>query len=569
MRTILFILFNTTLILIFPFLTLAQTPTSTPGKSLQNILLDSEARERLIWNNQTQLFLSDDGGQHWSELNPLPAINGSTYLTASARHPSNPSELLVGTSFNGIWESLDKGKTWKILVDSKGLKGFYQGNGFYDEVVAISYIDATSTDIQFTLGFGDGNYRFDRKKNTLKAITEPVTAKTLPSGVKAPGVLESETLPVAQIMNDTNASLARKALAKNRKGLYLNPNAASGKRLADHLNFAIQEGLNSIVVDFKDDQGFLTYESKLEIPQELKAVKDRIDAPALIARAHAKNIAVIARIVVFKDKQLSAYKKNAYSLWDRYTKKPWGVFKTSTPNPAKPDDKPTPVTTQTEWWVDPYAEFVRDYNVAIAKEIQALGVDEIQFDYIRFPSDGNVASIVSRNRLDSNGKALPAETPMDRVRALSMFLAKARDAIKIPISTDVFGFNGWARMSHLGQDIQAFSRYVDVIQPMNYPSHYPREFQAAMNYFDRASYIYSEGTRRARVITEDRVLIRPYVQSFLIGSETKFADAVFHDYLNRQVISAKSAGASGFTLWNNMGNYYMVDTKTFRPAHEN
>jgi len=522
----------------------------------------SANNQHLVYHSQSKVFRSDDAGNTWIELPVFDSINPNTYITASARHPTKPHMLLLGTSFEGIYESIDSGKTWKMPAENKALKPLYQGSGFYDEVTAIAYTAADSTNFAFSIGFNGGNWFYDRKLLQTKTHSETITHSVLPTAVQAP-FIDGADLPLTIDQTDPTKSLTRKTLVMNRRGIYLNPNAAVSPRLERHLDFVARNSMNSIIIDFKDDSGYLTYASKLPLAISMKAVKPRIDAENLIKKAHAKNIAVVARIVVFKDKQLALYNQGAWSLWDKRGKKPWGVWRQDEIPATKPSEKPQISWTQTEWWVDQYADFVHQYNIELAKEIQALGVDEIQFDYIRFPSDGDSSTILARHHLDNQNKQIP-ETSRSRVLALAGFLAKARDAISIPVSVDVFGFNGWARMNYLGQDIQVLSRYVDVICPMAYPSHYPREFLPGLGYLERASQIYKEGTRRSNEIAGNRALIRPYVQAFLIGGELKFNEAVYYDYLNRQIISAQQGGGSGFTLWNNSGIYYMVQESIFK-----
>lgn len=528
---------------------------------------------------QESLFLSDDAGQTWQKLAILASLNKSVYLTAAARCQTQPALVAVGTSFEGMYESPDGGKSWKKLDALKTFKPYHQGSGFYDEVVALAYADDGSADLFFKLGFNGEAFRYVRAKKTAQPIDPaapeyaflpsafryvyktddqtPNDADSLPPpdpAIPTPPEVLAAASAAASAPDPERAK--RRSLAADKRGLYLNPNQARGSNLIRQLDFAVANKLNAVVVDFKDDQGYLSYDSQVPETALVKSVQKRIDAPTLVAEAHKRGIYVIARIVVFKDKQLAAYQKGAYSVWDKGDR-PWGVFR-------QEQGESGPVWRQTEYWVDPYAEFVRQYNIDIAREAQSLGVDEIQFDYIRFPSDGNTATLYCRFHKDAEGKTVRDESNGgQRVRALCAFLRQAREALTIPIGTDVFGFNGWARMSYLGQDIQAFSRYVDVISPMMYPSHYAREFLGGLKYFDRASYIYEAGTRRARTITNNRALIRPYVQAFLLGGETKWEEPQYFDYLNRQVKSAYLGGASGFTLWNNLGRYYMVDAKNF------
>jgi len=100
--------------------------------------------------------------------------------------------------------------------------------------------------------------------------------------------------------------------------------------------------------------------------------------------------------------------------------------------------------------------------------------------------------------------------------------------------------------------------YVDVISPMYYPSHFPRDFMKNQPYLQRARSIYQEGTLRARSVVDGRSLIRPYVQAFLIGGELAMGVAEYRQYLLNQVQGCLAAPSSGFTFWNASNRYYMV-----------
>ena len=341
--------------------------------------------------------------------------------------------------------------------------------------------------------------------------------------------------------------------AAGRFGIYVSSFWASGELLSTHLAFLKKNGLNSIVVDFKEDFGYVTYNTALAAPYRIGAVQKRFRIEELVRTAHENGLYLIGRIVVFRDKQLYNADGYAYAAWDKAAKGPWRYVK-------KTVDEATGAESfyQGEHWVDPYSEYVWDYNIAIARELEEKGVDEVQFDYIRFPSDGDLSRVSFRHRREGMGK----------MEALESFLAKARASLSIPISTDVYGYCGWARISNwVAQNIEMFSRYVDVIQPMFYPSHFPRDFLGSMEYLPRAGYIYKEGTRRSAWIVEGRSLIRPYVQAFRIGSETSFSMAVSNTYLMNQVNGSLEGAASGFTLWNASNDYYMV-TKPLGPAIE-
>jgi hypothetical protein len=142
--------------------------------------------------------------------------------------------------------------------------------------------------------------------------------------------------------------------------------------------------------------------------------------------------------------------------------------------------------------VDTYSQEVWDYNISLSKELEKRGVDEIQFDYIRFPSDGPTQNAHYRFK----------KPHMTQMEALESFLMKARSELSVPISTDVFGFTGWYEMDYLGQNVRMMSRYVDVISPMLYPSHFPWFFFGTGEYTEKAKMIYQEGANRTYFMSE-------------------------------------------------------------------
>jgi hypothetical protein len=535
--------------------------------------------QHISYAGRDYLYLSNDAGATWRQLDIKPEISDATYITASAIHPGDPDFLVVGTSYYGLFASRDGGQSWTDLDPQSALRPIYQGLGFYNEISGLLF-SPDGESLYIRTGFGGGTFSFDLSNRSLEsydpAILDAESAyESLPGYAEyyrsviegtdiwpdgfphPPSAVEDNVLP-GEFTRD-EAWARRRELASGKYGFYINAWQASN-RLDYYVNYAREMGFNSVVVDFKDDQGLLRYNSELPVAIDADTIRPLFDARELISKFHEAGIYVIGRLVVFKDKGLYAYDNNRYALWDERLDQPWGVYRQRTPEATEENPEPEPYWEQVEFWVDPYSRFVRDYNIAIAREMESLGVDEIQFDYIRFPSDGRPQDIVTRFLMDENGQRAHVDVNSQRVRILATFLSEARENIGIPIGTDVFGFNAWSRMSYLGQDIEMISHYVDVISPMSYPSHYPRDFYRELSYLDRARLIYEEGTRRTRAITEDRVLVRQYVQAFLIGSfELSFEQPVYFDYLNRQLEASIDGGGSGFTLWNNSGRYYMVD----------
>ena len=144
---------------------------------------------------------------------------------------------------------------------------------------------------------------------------------------------------------------------------------------------------------------------------------------------------------------------------------------------------------------------------------------------------------------------------MSQDGALESFLRFARSALDAPISVDIYGSNGWYRTgARTGQDVEMLARYVDVICPMLYPSHFEQNFLAQEPAELRPYRIYSLGTLRNRAIARGRALIRPYVQAFYLDVSY---DRLHYDlrYVREEVRGVREGANQGMTFWNNSGRY--------------
>jgi hypothetical protein len=498
------------------------------------------------------IYLSEDAGQSWAKVEAGRPLTPNDELTSIALDPLHPSTLAVGTSFHGFFETTDKGATWKDLSEKMGFLSF--GAGYSEEVASLAYYPPDPSIVFFSLGYGKGLYWTRSGSGSATQVRFPGPQASDPiadirfTRDSGPWMLEARTdtarWSLGPFQNDPEwrltellgakippdaARIVRIAKASGKYGVYVTSYRAGEEYLGRSIDFIKANSLNSMVVDFKDDEGTIAYDTRLEKPRTLGAVEERFSADALLRAAHENGIYVIARIPVFKDRYLYDADGHAYAVWDRVSGGPWQY--------------------RSEFWVDPYCPAVWKYTIDIARELQERGVDEIQFDYIRFPSDGDISRASYRFRKEGMGK----------VEALESFLSMAREAISIPISADVYGDFGWSRISEgVAQDIGTFSRYVDVISPMFYPSHFAGNFLASMEYRERAGYIYREGSDRAARIVGGRSVIRPWVQAFRLGRETSFSDEMSASYLLSQAEGALEGASSGFVFWNASNDYYMV-----------
>ncbi|MBD5443856.1 MAG: hypothetical protein HDR34_10740 [Treponema sp.] len=307
--------------------------------------------------------------------------------------------------------------------------------------------------------------------------------------------------------------------------------------------------LNGVVIDMKDDYGLLRYDTHDELVKSKgKVTQYAINLDHFIKEFKADNIYLIARIVAFKDRNLASYAGSKYAVWNYRTNSPWVGIKgyNDIIDPETGEVTGKEAQYYDENWIDPYCPEVWEYNVAIAKELIARGFDEIQFDYIRFPTDGYNLGAASY-RWKSEG--------MDKESALVSFLRYARNNIDAPIGIDIYGANGWYRSgTRTGQDAEMLCEYVDVICPMFYPSHFEQEFLTYEPYADRPYRVYYYGTYRNTIMVRNRAIIRPWVQAFYLN--VRYDRQYYNkEYVQKEVFGVRDSVNRGYMHWNNSGDY--------------
>lgn len=546
----------------------------THYRRFTSLSLDSRDPDRLAATTSTALYTSSDAGSSWAEIRLRDPVKSKDYLTAVSFDPSYPQRIYLGTSFNGLFVSEDGGASWS--KESEHLNALYLGAGFYEEITDLAMVPGQPHNLFIASAFDNLIYRYNTDTHTIDKIELPGQADELLSinnysgGItddpalevhfkEARGVynLKLETWSIRPPLlrpqsgglsqgSQVSAGASTPDYAKIQ-AIYLNAYNVTEKRVDEHIEFMKEHGFNGIVVDVKDDWGRLTYDSQLARPAEIGAVHTVFNMEKLLEKAHQEGIYVIGRMVVFKDKHLYQADRNKYAIWDDAKDAPW---RHTVPEQYEEDGEDKTRYVQREFWIDPFSEEVWDYNIEIARELQELGIDEIQFDYIRFPSDGDLSTANYRHR----------KAGMLKMEAIESFVKKASREISIPISADLYGFNSWYRMGNwIGQDIAIVGEYVDVICPMYYPSHFPYRFLSQDDYINRAFELYKVGTQRAQRLAGSGTSIRPYVQAFLMGHELKMEESEYFSYLNRQLEGILQAEGGGYTLWNNMNIYYMVN----------
>jgi hypothetical protein len=312
-----------------------------------------------------------------------------------------------------------------------------------------------------------------------------------------------------------------RALPKEVRGIHVTMALASlDGKLAEYLKL-VDEGLNTIELDVKDENGEIGFRpSSVPMAREVNAAKPYYKPREAARLAHRQGVYLIGRVVTFEDPLLSAGRpelaiKNADgSVWRNQA----GLG-----------------------WTNPYDKRVWDYNVSIAEVAARAGFDEIQFDYVRFPTDGDVQSIVYPGK---------TSTPPGWVIAEFVHYATKRlQPLGVRVSTDVFGLAA-TRDLGIGQIPRRLAKYVDAIYPMVYPSHFgPGEYGLEdPNGAPGATVEWSLSDFRQELKKGKAELI-PWLQDFSYGRTYGFAD------VKAQIEAARLMGARGYLLWNPLGIY--------------
>lgn len=502
-------------------------------RRIESLAYDPADPFRVAVATAREIYVSKDAGLEWQEVEIGSPIKSVDHISAVALSSHAHDTVFLGTSFSGLFRTDDFGTSWVSFKEST--QHLYQGAGFYETIDAIAVSPENKDHILTAVGI-DGKI-FESFDGGMSWTAADVSENNR-------GRLNTGHTPVTAAEPGREKNL-RLQTAGNRTGVYVNPAWTSGEKLDQHLDMLDKHGMDTVVVDMKDDFGRITFDAENTIAGSVGSVASLFDLDELLTKAHDAGIYVVGRIVVFQDPKLYAYDSGAFAVWDNDARKPWANMILVGGSEEAGDAE----YEQREFWVDPYSEFVWRYNIAIADELADRGIDEVQFDYIRFPSDGDTSRISYRYRREG----------MTRVDAIESFLILAREHLEIPISTDLYGFNAWYPMGGwIGQNIDMVADYVDVVCPMFYPSHFPGGFLSDLDYFDRAETIYHTGSNRTAAFVGNRSVVRPYVQAFLIGAERKFETEEYTEYLARQLTGTTASKASGFTLWNASNIYYMI-----------
>ena len=324
------------------------------------------------------------------------------------------------------------------------------------------------------------------------------------------------------------------------RGLYVNRWAALGQKMWQLIEVARKTEVNALVLDVKDDRGFVLYRSNVPLAREIGADTNMPMRPArlraVLDTMRAHGIYPIARIVVVKDPLLAEQKLD------------WSIKRKDDPTKPWHDRAGKP-------WVDAHQRGPWQYAVDLAREAVALGFSEVQFDYVRFPDDKRLV----------HDAAFPLAAGRLRAQVIRDQLGFSRQALKplgVPFTIDVFGLTATDTTDMgIGQRWEMFVDQADVVLPMAYPSHYaPGTYRLSnpnARPYETIAHTVDDAKRRSANVPNAAKLVMWY-QDFTLGPPRYGAEQV-----RAQIRAGEERGVPDWILWNPRSVY---STGAFRAA---
>jgi hypothetical protein len=323
--------------------------------------------------------------------------------------------------------------------------------------------------------------------------------------------------------------------------------------------------INSVIIDIKDYSGTISFPPRHDSwkPAWASAKCGAGDMEEFIATLHSKNIYVIGRITVFQDPfytakhpELAVKKADGVSIWK--------------------DNKGLS-------FIDVGAQPYWDHLVDLSVDAYAIGFDELNYDYVRYPSDGPMDNISfpqsyatpygkdKQANLEAFFKYLNEKLDDETLFAEFNHTNTGKASSTPYTSVDLFGMTttNYDDLS-IGQVIERAAPYFDFVAPMVYPSHYPKSFLGLGNPNDYpykvVNYAIQSGVNRMLssttpmqgflherigtstpavytkpIYTADK--LRTWIQDFDYGGDYDATD------VSNQIQASVDAGVNSWMLW--------------------
>jgi hypothetical protein len=328
-----------------------------------------------------------------------------------------------------------------------------------------------------------------------------------------------KSVSAAEKIGKRKATAPRRLVPGEVRGVHVTMSLASLPGKLDE--YLTMPGLNTLELDVKDENGRVGFvPSSVPLARQTGAAGPYYKARQVARRAHARGVYLIGRVVTFEDPVLAE-------------KRPELAIRSS--------DGSVWHTNGGLAWTNPYDRRVWRYNVDLAVAAAKAGFDEIQFDYVRFPSDGDLSLI--------RYPGLHTQPMRWTIPAFVQYAGKRLHPLGARVSVDVFGLSA-TRDLGIGQLPRRVSRYVDAVYPMVYPSHFNSgEYGLSDPNAEPGPTVARSLEDFQRALEGRKARLTPWLQDFSLGRTYSLEDVL------AQVAAARGQRADGFLLWNPEGVY--------------
>ena len=327
------------------------------------------------------------------------------------------------------------------------------------------------------------------------------------------------------------------------KGMYQTANMME-KQMDYILDLLDTTGLNAVIFDIKEDNGYLTVRVQSELLREKGKLDPRIsDISKVINTLKEHNVYCIARIVCFRD-SVTGVKNPEFAV----KKKDGSAFKDG----------------EGHAWLNPFNKDVWEFLVEIGREAARMGFDEVNFDYCRFAS--------SKVGDADFGQELTAENKEATITGFVRYACEQLKPMGVFVSADVFGvvLSSAIDAASVGQNYAEMARYLDYICPMVYPSHYSggyynlkvpdaQPYELILNAMQDSKKKLASNKAKGRCAE-----VRPWMQAFT-ATWVKGHIEYGPEQMTAQLKGVYDAGYTGWLLWNPSGSYSKLKSGLEKP----
>lgn len=325
---------------------------------------------------------------------------------------------------------------------------------------------------------------------------------------------------------------------ENTRGIYLTTYTIVGDEFENIISQADSAGINTIIFDIKNMKGelFLPVSQKSILGED--NIKISLDIASVVKTLHRRDMKAVARVVMFHNQYLSEMHPEFRP--GNIDGGQWVESKRRKPS-----------------WLDPSNDLVQKRLFSLIDFVCANGIDELQMDYIRFPTQGNLDKAVFAFELkNKKGRELDSLyvdiTKEDVIEGVVKKVKKICNKYDAKLAADIFAITAWQQkedVENTGQNIERLSKHLDYLHPMVYSSHFAENFGYRKGINNEPYLIVYWTTKLSIKNSSTSCKVVPYIQ----GNDWKVNFK--EEYVISQVEAIEASGGDGYILWNSGSRY--------------